>query len=130
MNAFDLPLSRLRRAGRPCARVLAFPIPTLPAVDELLFSAWVAEAAPGDVIEYHRGFLGLDRTGHGPPMSIEDRSALSRMSHRALCLAEDGLIHLVQRRLGPDTFSYLAVARSRRRNAPVSLATIVPAEAA
>jgi len=130
MNTFDLPLSRLRRAGGPCARLLTLPIPTPPAMDELLLSAWVAEAAPGDVIEYHRGFLGLDRTGHGRPMSMEDRAALSRMSNRAFDLAEQGLVHLIQRRLGPDAFSYLAVARPRRRNAPLSLASVLSAEAA
>ena len=95
-----------------------------------MLCAWVAQAAPGDVLEYHRGFLGVDRAAYCQPSSAADRAELSRMSNRALQLAARGLVHLVQRRLGPDSFSYLAVMRPRLNTAPLSFATFTLEEAA
>jgi hypothetical protein len=71
---------------------------------KVMFAAW-RQAEPGEALEYHRGFLGVDRTP-----SLKDRLDLIAMAERAMRLAEQGLIHLVQRRLGDDTFSYLAFA--------------------
>ena len=99
-------------------------------ISEVELCAWVAQAAAGEVLEYHRGFLGLDRSACGRSMSVESRAVLSRTSNRAWQLAEQSLVHLVQRRLGPDSFSYIAIARPRPKNAPISLSTLMPAEAA
>ncbi len=97
---------------------------------EIELCAWLAQAAPGELLQYHVGYLGLDRSACGRSMSVESRAALSRTSNRAWRLAEQGLVHLVQRRLGPDSFLYLAIARPRPKNAPLSLAMLMPAEAA
>lgn len=97
---------------------------------EIEFCAWVAQAAPGEVLEYHRGFLGLDRSACGRSMSVESRAVLSRTSNRAWQLAEQGLVHLVQRRNGPDDFSYLAIARPRPKTLPASLSSLFLMEAA
>ena len=35
-------------------------------INDLAFFAWVAQAAPGETLVYHRGFLGIDI---GPGMS-------------------------------------------------------------
>ena len=106
-------------------------MPTRPTpISEIELCAWVAQAAPGEALEYHRGFLGLDRSVMGRLMSYESRVKLDRTSDRAWLLAEQGLVHLVQRRLGPDSFSYIAIARPRPKNTPVSLTTLMPAEAA
>lgn len=82
-------------------------------VGELELCAWVAQALPGDALEYHRGFLCLDRTPFGRVISPEQREALIRTSARARQLAEDGLVHLAQRRVAAGEFSYLAIARPR-----------------
>lgn len=115
-------------------RPIPFPqrdaLPRWPSIDEMMLCAWAAQAAPGETIEYHRGFLGLDRTSYGLPMSPEDRAALIRMATRAFALAERGFVHPVQRRLGPDRFSYLAIARPRPCNAPPAAAMLIEEEAA
>ena len=33
-----------------------------PALDEVGLSAWIAQAAPGETLVYHRGFLAVDAT--------------------------------------------------------------------
>ena len=109
--------------------VITMPARTAP-ISEIELCAWVAQAAPGEALEYHRGFLGLDRSVMGRLMSYESRVKLGRASDRAWLLAEQGLLHLVQRRLGPDSFSYIAIARPCPKSSPISLATLMPAEAA
>jgi hypothetical protein len=98
--------------------------------NEVALTAWINQAVPGETIEYHRGFLGVDRTPLGQPMSPEDRGHLIRIAECAMRLAEQGLVHLVQRRLGADTFSYLAVARARPAGAALSSSTLIVEEAA
>lgn len=97
---------------------------------EVALTAWLSRAAPGETIEYHRGFLGIDRTPLGQPMSPEDRGHLIRIAECAMRLAEQSLVHLVQRRLGADTFSYLTVARARPAGAVLSSSTLIVEEAA
>lgn len=94
-------------------------------ISESDLSAWVAQAAPDDSLEYHRGFLAVDRTPFGEPMSASERNLLVRTSLRAMLLADAGFIHLVQRRFGSDRFSYLAVARRPPAKAPASLSVLL-----
>jgi len=115
-------------AGR--RRASAGPATQPPRVSEFALRAWIIRAEPGDALEYHRGFLAIDRTPLGAPMSVEERSALGRTGVLAMRLATEGGVHLVQRRLGPDSCSYLAVARRRPRNAPASPAALPLEEAA
>ena len=109
--------------------IITLPIRAAP-ISEVELCAWLAQAEPGEVLEYHCGFLGLDRSACGRSMSVESRAVLSRTSNQAWRLAEQGHLHLVQRRLGPDSFLYLAIARPRPKNAPLSLAALMAAEAA
>lgn len=116
------------------ARRMASSISLFPAVEPQMraieLCGWLSQAEAGDALEYHRGFLGVDRTPLGQPMSLKDRLDLIAMAERAMCLAEQGLVHLVQRRIGDDTFSYLAVARSRPASAAVAISTLFAQEAA
>ena len=75
--------------------------------------AWLSQAMPGDVLEYHRGFLILDRSHHTSQLKEDDRQVLGRVANLAMRLSDRGLVHLVQRRIKPDCFSYLTVARPR-----------------
>jgi hypothetical protein len=79
-------------------------------INEIELCCWLSQASPGETIEYHRGFLVVDRTPLGQPMTPTDRRELDRTGKRAMRLAQQGLVHLVQRRHGPDDYSYLAVA--------------------
>jgi hypothetical protein len=75
--------------------------------------AWLNQAEPGDALEYHRGFLALDRSHHSSGMSEDERQALGRLASLAWRLSDRGLVDLVQRRIRPDCFSYIAIARKR-----------------
>jgi hypothetical protein len=61
-------------------------------------------------------------------MGEHDRIALGRVAICALRLADRGLVHLLQRRLCSDRYSYLAVARPRSDSTPLSLITQVSEE--
>ena len=89
----------------------------VPRLTEIELCAWVAQAEPGAVLEYHRGYLALDRTAFGRLGDTPARGALGLLGNRAHDLAERGLVHLVQHRHGPEDYSYFAVARSRSRGA-------------
>jgi hypothetical protein len=75
------------------------------------FCHWIGEAAPGDTLEYHRGFLAIDRF----VTDRDGRKVLAALAQRAHWAAERGLVFLVQRRLRPGGYSYLAIVRGKRR---------------
>jgi hypothetical protein len=85
-------------------------------LDEIAFCAWVAQALPGDSIVYYRGHLGDDRMPIARVYPERICRQLAALAGRALALAEDGWIILVQRRLGSADWAYTAVkARSLPR---------------
>jgi len=102
------------RAGRP--------------LTEIEFCAWVAQALPGDRLEYHRGFLTLDRCQGLSRFTTEERTRLTWLGARAFWAAEQGLVHLVQQRTGADQFAYIAVARPKPKAAAFSLTALLLAE--
>ena len=100
------------------------------SLTEIDLCGWIGQANPGDALEYHRGFLALDTLPFGPRLNEKARVDLQRVANRAFWAAEQGLVHLVQRRIAPDVFSYIAIARPRPRRASVSLSTLLLEEAA
>ena len=100
------------------------------ALSEIEFCAWVAQAVPGDRLEYHRGFLVLDTFPTAARLSDERRKALSRLGFRAFWAAENGLVHLVQERVAPDQFAYIAIARPKPKAAEASLSKLLLSDAA
>lgn len=109
--------------------VLPFVRPAAP-LTELELAGWIGQAVPGEALEYHRGFLALDTVEMFSRLEPAEREELVRMARRAYWAAEQGLVHLVQRRLGPDCFSYLAIARPKLRQERVSLSQLLTQEAA
>lgn len=99
-------------------------------INEIDLCGCIGHAAPGAVIEYHRGFLALDLVPQVTRLSERDRLELGRVARRAWWAAERGLVHLVQRRLGPGFFAYLAVVRPKPRHTAISLSSLLQAEAA
>src|SRR5262249_8691512 len=75
--------------------------------------SWLNQAEPGDAIEYHRGFLALNRSHQSSTLRERDRQALCRLANLAMRLADQSLVHLVQHRICRDRFSYIAIARQR-----------------
>jgi hypothetical protein len=102
----------------------------LSRLGEIELCAWIAQAEPGAVLEYHRGYLALDRTAFGRFGDTPARIALGQMSSRAHDLAERGLVHLVQRRHGVEDYSYLAIARARGKRALPDFASLTITEEA
>jgi hypothetical protein len=94
-----------------------------PRLSEIELCAWIAQAEPGAVLEYHRGFLALDRTAFGRFADTPARAELALLGNRAHDLADRGLVHLVQLRHAAEDYSYLAIARPRRKGALPDFAT-------
>jgi len=129
MNApieFQVCKSRSRRKPKPQM------IPCKFCVSDVEFLAWVNQAEPGDRLEYHRGFLGVDVDSPITTPSPEDRKALGQLAQKARGAFELDLVHLVQERLAVDRFSYIAIARPKPKSKPaaVSLSALLLNEAA
>jgi hypothetical protein len=95
--------------------------PSCPAITEITFCAWLAQAEPGATLVYYRGFLAVDTDTPLVGLTQEERRALRQLRDAAFRAAEQGLVHLAQARLATDRFAYLAIARPRQEGAPVSL---------
>ena len=95
---------------------------------EIEFCAWVSQAVPGDRLEYHRGYLALDAFPAMSKLGENERVELSLLATRAFRAAEQGLVHLVQERVGPDRFAYIAIARPRPTCAAISLSALLLTE--
>ena len=104
--------------------------PDVPRISDIDLCAWVAQAAPGEVLEYHRGFLALDRLTGLSDLGDREAERIGKLADRAFHAAEQRLVHLVQQRLGPDRFSYRAIARPKPRDASAVLSALLLAEAA
>jgi hypothetical protein len=87
---------------------------------EIYLLAWLNQAEVGDAIEYHRGSLAFDRSSRGQARSENDRITLDHLATLAMRLANRGLVHLIQRRIGPDRYGYLAIAGPRSESTPLS----------
>jgi hypothetical protein len=80
---------------------------------EEAFCGWIGQAEPGDRLEYHRGLLAVDRRENFSLLGNADRRELAAIADRALALADEGRLLLVQKRHGPADFSYLALMPKR-----------------
>ena len=87
-------------------------------------------AVPGDRLEYHRGFLGIDTTAVISTLPEPERRRLGALASAAYRAFDAAMVHLVQVRVGPDRFAYLAIARTKPRHAPVSFTQLIATEEA
>ena len=115
----------MSRSG-PLRRVVQM----VPRPDEISFCAWLAQAEPGDRLEYHRGFLVRDTFAQFSGLADKDRAELRKLADRSFCAAKAGLVHLVQERIDTDRFAYIAIARPKPRHAAASLSALLLDEAA
>ena len=103
---------------------------TIAALTETAFCAWLGQAHPGAQLVYHRGLLALDASINSQTPKSDVRHELARVARRAWWAAEQGLIHLLQRRNGPDDFTYLAIARPRPKELSATLSSVLLKEVA
>jgi hypothetical protein len=101
-----------------------------PKLSDVELYAWIAQAEAGARLEYHRGFLGIDVTPVISTLREPERRQLADLGRAALSAFEKGLIHLVQERVGPDRFAYIAVARPKPKHAAASLSALLLEEQA
>jgi hypothetical protein len=99
------------------------------SLSEIDLCGRLRQAEPGEMLEYYRGFLVVDAIPHGSRLPEPDRAELNRVARRAIWAAERGIAYLVQRRHGPDDYSYLVIARPRP-SASQSLSELLAAEVA
>jgi hypothetical protein len=101
-----------------------------PALDEIGLAAWIAQAEPGEALVYHRGFLAVDATSVISKLPADRQRTLQLVAAAARRAAEQNLVHLVQERVGPDRFAYIAVARPKPKHAAASLSALLLEEQA
>jgi hypothetical protein len=82
-------------------------------VDESELLSWLSTANAGDVLEYHRGYLAMDRVP-GSRLGEEARQELDRIANKLFALASSSRGHLLQRRHGNGDYTYLFVYRPSR----------------
>ena len=92
-----------------------------PRLTDIDLNAWIAQAEAGDALIYHRGFLVVDADKTLSTLPADRRSALRGVADAAFRAAEQGLVHLVQEREGPDRFAYIAIARPKPNVAAAAL---------
>jgi hypothetical protein len=103
---------------------IGHPVP-LPRLSDIEFCAWIGQAAPGERLEYHRGFVGVDAAPVISKLPDTERRRLAALASAAYRAFEADLVHLVQERLATDRFAYVAVARAKPTAASVSLSELL-----
>ncbi|MFM2005559.1 MAG: hypothetical protein RLZZ09_1214 [Pseudomonadota bacterium] len=93
---------------------------TLPEkpLNETAFCDWIARARVGQAIQYHEGFLMLDRAEATSDLPAKDRTRLHAVARRAWIACELGLIHLFSQRVGDGHYRYFAVRSSTPLQSP------------
>ena len=76
---------------------------------------WLQGAEPGQALQYFRGFLARAVDGRHQLLRDAERQEVARVADRLWRAAHHKRVHLVQLRHGPEDFTYIAIARERRR---------------
>ncbi len=97
----------------------ASPLPSAPPIPTLGdLEVWLRTAAPGELLEYHRGYLVLDR-GAGSRLGEQAGEELDQIAITVMEMAKAGQVHLIQRRHDGCDYTYIAVmVRHRTRHGP------------
>lgn len=85
-------------------------------LDENGFVDWIVDAGADDGVVYYRGHLGRDRFENSRVLNAADCRKLAAVARRVMVAAEQGLVFLVQKRLGEHDYFYLAVRACGRFN--------------
>ena len=74
------------------AALQAVYVPTEKLTEER-FANWIGDALVGQSIQYHEGFLLLDRSESGSGLGTKERNRLHSVARRAWIACELGLVH-------------------------------------
>ena len=70
---------------------------------------WIANALVGQSIQYHEGFLMMDRSDTASELPAKERHRLHLVARRMWIACELGLVHLLSRKVGTCHYQYVAV---------------------
>lgn len=117
MNAFDPSALTQREPNLPATdRARPLYLPAQPLTEATLCD-WIAQALPGERIQYHQGLLLMDRSPITSSFPPRERQRIDAVAKRAWRACELGLAHLVSQRVEPFVFCYIAV---RARMTPLA----------
>jgi len=110
MNVFDLTPFLPENVPNLLATDRARPlcVPATPLTEAALCD-WIAQALPGERLQYHEGLLLLDRSDANSPYPPKERQRIHAVAKRAWNACELGLVHLVSQRVEFFVFRYIAV---------------------
>ena len=103
------------------AGVVTLQEPLVPVgkLTEAALCEWIATALVGQSIQYHEGYLMVDRFGASGALTATERHRLHAVARRMWIACELGLVHLFSKKIGSCHYKYLAVR---------SASTLTPAE--
>jgi hypothetical protein len=109
MNALDPICALTQREPRLLAgnRERPLYVPAKPPTEACLCD-WIAQALPGERMQYHQGLLLMDRSPSTSPYPPKERQRIHAVAKRAWHACELGLVHLVSQRIEPFIFRYIA----------------------
>ena len=70
---------------------------------------WIANALVGQSIQYHEGFLMMDRSDTGSGLPAKERNRLHSVARRMWIACELGLVHLFSLKVADGHYRYIAV---------------------
>ena len=115
IEAARSPIGLSAEVGRAALQSLHLPQDKL---SEPALCDWIASAAPGQSIQYHEGFLLLDRSDSGSGLLSKDRNRLHALARRAWIACELGLVHLFSLKVADGHYRYIAVRSANTLTAP------------
>lgn len=81
----------------------------LQPLSEAAFCDWIASSVSGQAMQYHEGFLLLDRSEMHSSFPAKERMRIHAVARRAWIASELGLVHLFSQKVQDNRFRYLAV---------------------
>ena len=82
------------------------------------FANWIGDALVGQSIQYHEGFLLLDRSESGSGLGAKERNRLHSVARRAWIACELGLVHLFSLKVADGHYRYIAIRSSSKLTPP------------
>ncbi len=92
-------------------------VPTEKLTEER-FANWIGDALVGQSIQYHEGFLLLDRSESGSGLGTKERNRLHSVARRAWIACELGLVHLFSLKVADGHYRYIAIRSSSKLTPP------------
>jgi hypothetical protein len=79
---------------------------------------WMANALVGQSIQYHEGFLMIDRSNACSELTAKERNRLHAVARRMWIACEMGLVHLCSVKVGDCHYRYIAVRSATKLTSP------------